>query len=156
MSRKPFTLLAFFLFLLPSIASAHFGIILPSDDIVTQSDSRNIHLQVKFIHPMEGHYLEMERPKTFGVVHAGKKIDLLSNLHEAKGQHPSQEEKFTFWKSDFKIRRPGDYLFYVEPEPYWEPAEDLFIIHYTKVCVNALGLEQGWDEPVGLETEKFL
>jgi cobalt/nickel transport protein len=37
--------------------------------------------------------------------------------------------------------------------PYWEPAEDVFIVHYTKVCVNALGLQEGWDEPVGLETE---
>lgn len=28
-----------------------------------------------------------------------------------------------------------------------------FIVHFTKVCVNALGLEEGWDKPVGLETE---
>ncbi len=41
----------------------------------------------------------------------------------------------------------------MEPTPYWEPAEDCYIIHYTKVCVNALGLEEGWDEPVGLKTE---
>jgi cobalt/nickel transport protein len=51
------------------------------------------------------------------------------------------------------VRRPGDYTFFVEPAPYWEPAEDVFIIHYTKVCVNALGMEQGWDQPLGLETE---
>ena len=41
----------------------------------------------------------------------------------------------------------------MEPQPYWEPAEDCFIIHYTKVCVDALGMEEGWDTPVGLETE---
>ncbi|MEE4243285.1 MAG: DUF4198 domain-containing protein, partial [Desulfopila sp.] len=64
-----------------------------------------------------------------------------------------QDEDFTFWQGDYQIKRPGDHLFYVEPAPYWEPAEDVFIIHYTKVCVNALGLEEGWDEPVGLETE---
>jgi len=51
------------------------------------------------------------------------------------------------------VKRPGDHVFFVEPAPYWEPAEDKFIIHYTKVCVNALGLEQGWEKPLGLETE---
>ncbi len=132
---------------------AHFGTIVPSDDIVTQDDSKTINLQVKFIHPMEGHYMEMAKPKRFGVLHNGKKTDLLSTLRATRGKSPDQDREFTFWTSDFKIRRPGDYTFYVEPAPYWEPAEDLFIIHYTKVCVNALGLESGWDQPVGLETE---
>ena len=134
-------------------ALAHFGTITPSDDIVTQDDSKTLRLQVKFIHPMEMHYMEMAKPKRFGVVHAGKKTDLLGTLQAAKGQSLDQNEKFTFWTSDFQIRRPGDYAFYVEPTPYWEPAEDVFIVHYTKVCVNAFGLEAGWDEPIGLETE---
>ena len=134
-------------------ALAHFGTIIPSDDIVTQDDSKTLKLQVKFIHPMELHYMEMVKPKQFGVVHDGKKTDLLNSLQATKGKSPDQKEKFTFWTTDYKIRRPGDYTFYVEPTPYWEPAEDLFIVHYTKVCVNALGLEKGWDESVGLETE---
>ncbi len=126
---------------------AHFGVITPSDDIVTQKDKKTISLAVKFIHPMEGHYMEMEKPKQFGVVAAGKKKDLLSTLKSEK------MHDFTTWEAKYKIKRPGDYTFYVEPAPYWEPAEDLFIIHYTKVCVAALGLEAGWDTPVGLETE---
>ncbi|TYO99189.1 cobalt/nickel transport protein [Geothermobacter ehrlichii] len=132
---------------------AHFGTIVPSDDIVTQDDSKIINLQVKFIHPMERHYMEMAKPKQFGVMHNGRKTDLLDTLRATKGKSPDQDREFTFWTTDFKIRRPGDYTFYVEPAPYWEPAEDLFIIHYTKVCVNALGLESGWDQPMGLETE---
>jgi len=132
---------------------AHFGTITPSDDIVTQNDPKTLNLQIKFIHPMELHYMEMVKPKQFGVVHDGKKTDLLNSLQATKGKSPDQNEKFTFWTTDYKIRRPGDYTFYVEPTPYWEPAEDLFIVHYTKVCVNALGLEKGWDQPVGLETE---
>jgi cobalt/nickel transport protein len=125
----------------------------PSDDIVTQDDAKTLDIQVKFIHPMELHYMEMVKPKQFGVVHDGKKSDLLSTLKAAKGNSPDQSEKFTFWTTEYKIRRPGDYTFFLEPTPYWEPAEDCFIVHYTKVCVNALGLEKGWDEPVGLETE---
>ncbi len=132
---------------------AHFGTITPSDDIVTQDDAKKLEIQVKFIHPMEMHYMEMVKPKQFGVLHNGKKSDLLGSLKAAKGKSSDQTEKYTFWTAEYPIRRPGDYIFFVEPAPYWEPAEDVFIVHYTKVCVNALGLEKGWDEPVGLETE---
>ncbi len=134
-------------------ATAHFGVVLPSDDIIAQDDSKKLHLEVKFIHPMEGHYMEMAKPVRFGVLHGGKTSDLLATLQAARGSSIDQTEQFTFWKSTYKIRRPGDYTFFVEPAPYWEPAEDKYIVHYTKVCVDALGLEEGWDEPVGLETE---
>lgn len=134
-------------------AWAHFGAVIPSDDIVTQEDDKKLDLQVKFIHPLERHYMEMVKPKRFGVVHDGATTDLLGTLKAAKGKAPDQEETFTYWTTGFQVRRPGDYLFFVEPTPYWEPAEDVFIVHYTKVCVNALGLEEGWDAPIGLETE---
>jgi cobalt/nickel transport protein len=132
---------------------AHFGTLVPSDDIISQTDNKKLGLEIKFLHPMEGHYMEMEKPKQFGVLHGGAKTDLLSTLAATKGKSPEQDKEFTSWKTEYQIKRPGDYTFYVEPTPYWEPAEDVFIIHYTKVCVNALGLEEGWDEPVGLETE---
>ena len=132
---------------------AHFGAVIPSDDIVSQDDDKTLNVEIKFLHPLEGHYMEMVKPKQFGVMHGGDKTDLLSGLQEAKGKSADQDKSFTFWKTDYKIRRPGDYTFFVEPTPYWEPAEDCFIIHYTKVCVDALGLEEGWDDPVGLETE---
>lgn len=41
----------------------------------------------------------------------------------------------------------------MEPQPYWEPAEDCYIVHYTKAYVAAFGEEEGWDEPAGLKTE---
>ena len=41
----------------------------------------------------------------------------------------------------------------MEPKPYWEPAEDCFIIHYTKTIIAAFGADAGWDEPIGLKTE---
>ena len=132
---------------------AHFGCLLPSDDIVSQGDGRNLKIEAKFIHPMELHYMEMAKPVQFGVLHNGEKQNLLETLQEAKGKSPNQTKNYTFWQTDYTIKRPGDYTFYLEPAPYWEPAEDVFIIHYTKVCVNAFGLEEGWDEPLGLETE---
>ena len=142
-----FVLLACLIFLCGNDAIAHFGGIVPSDDIITQEDDKAITLNVKFFHPMEGGYMEMEKPVQFGVMHMGKKQDLINILKQRK------IEGFSTWDIVYKITRPGDYTFYVEPKPYWEPAEDCFIIHYTKVCVNALGLEEGWDEELGLETE---
>lgn len=129
------------------LASAHFGVIIPSDDIVSQGESRKITLDVKFIHPMEGNYMNMEKPRRFGVLLRGKKTDLLPTLKEKK------VHGFTTWEARYTVRRPGDHVFYVEPAPYWEPAEQSFIVHYTKVIVNALGMEAGWDQPVGLKTE---
>jgi len=41
----------------------------------------------------------------------------------------------------------------MEPEPYWEPAEDCFIVHYTKAVVAAFGDDGGWDTEIGLMTE---
>jgi len=37
--------------------------------------------------------------------------------------------------------------------PYWEPAEDCYIIHYTKTVIAAFGDDEGWEREVGLKTE---
>jgi cobalt/nickel transport protein len=126
---------------------AHFGLIIPSDDIVSKRDDKKIGLQIKFIHPFEGQYMNMGRPKAVEVMVNGKREDLLPTLKKkmVKGC-------FT-WEAAYRIKGPGDHIFFVEPEPYWEPAEESFIIHYTKVVVNALGREEGWDVEVGLKTE---
>ena len=136
-----------FLFSLINSVNAHFGMVIPSDDMITKDDSKKITLKVQFIHPMEGDYMDMLKPAQFGVLVQGKKIDLQNTLQEKK------INDCTTWETNYQIKRPGDQIFYVEPQPYWEPAEDCFIIHYTKVIVNALGLEVGWDEEVGLKTE---
>ena len=136
-----------FILILDSSAFAHFGMIIPSDSMVMQGEDRTINFIISFSHPFEGQGMIMERPERFGVVVNGKSNDLLSSLNEAKvmGQKA--------WNSIYKVNRPGVYKFFVEPKPYWEPAEDCYIIHYTKTIVAAFGSEQGWDEPLGLKTE---
>jgi len=136
-------------FLLGSLmtANAHFGMVIPSDDMITKNDNKSITLKVQFIHPMEGDYMNMDRPTQFGVLVQGKKIDLLNTLQEKK------ISDCTTWEANYQIKRPGDQIFFVESQPYWEPAEDCFIIHYTKVIVNAFGMEAGWDKEVELKTE---
>lgn len=135
-----------------SFAQAHFQMIIPSDDMVSQEDSREVSLDVRFTHPLEGHGMNMEKPAQLGVLKGGKKFDLLGTLKEVKIKDRSGNN-FTAFKGKYTMAGPGDHIFYVEPKPYWEPEEESFIIHYTKVIVNSMGMEEGWDDEVGLKTE---
>ncbi|MEA4855777.1 MAG: DUF4198 domain-containing protein [Solidesulfovibrio sp.] len=128
-------------------ALAHFGMVIPSQDVVTDKDKAKVGLVVSFSHPMEGNGMDMAKPKEFGVVDGGKKADLLAALKPAKVMDHAA------WTAEYAFKRPGVGIFYVVPEPYFEPAEDKFIEHLTKVVVPAFGEEEGWDEPVGLAAE---
>jgi cobalt/nickel transport protein len=121
--------------------------LIPSDTMVLQGDERTINLTLSFSHPFEMVGMPLVKPKAFGVMTAGKRQDLLGSLQ--KTQVMSQKA----WKTAFAVRRPGVYMFYMEPEPYWEPAEDAFIVHYTKTVVSAFGDDQGWGAEIGLRTE---
>jgi len=133
-------------------ASAHFQMLIPSTDMVTSPAERQLRLDVKFWHPFEGHGMDIEAPVQFGVRSEGKNIDLRSSLKPQQFTDATGKKRNGF-QVDYAIRKPGDLIFYVEPKPFWEPAEEVFIVHYTKVIVNALGLERGWDDELGLKTE---
>jgi cobalt/nickel transport protein len=148
MDRKALFLCTTLLFLaMASVCSAHFGMVIPSDSMVMQQDTRVIHVAVSFSHPMEQVGMDMEKPGRFGVVASGKEESLVDALKETRVMGRKA------WKVEYKIGRPGLYAFFLEPAPYWEPAEDCFIVHYTKTFVAALGGGEGWDEPLGLKTE---
>ena len=57
-------------------ALAHFQMIIPSDDMVVQGESKNLTLDLRFWHPLEGHGMPMARPLRVGVLARGKKTDL--------------------------------------------------------------------------------
>jgi len=128
-------------------ALAHFGMLIPSDSMVMQGDPRTISVVLSFSHPFEGVGMELVTPREFGVMANGKKHDLVGDLKETKIMG------HTAWKADYAIKRPGVYMFYMVPKPYWEPAEDCFIVHYTKTVVTAFGDDEGWDQEIGLKTE---
>ena len=128
-------------------AMAHFGMIIPSDSMVMQNDNRTVNLTLSFSHPFEGHGMELVKPEVFGVMANGKKVNLLKKLKDTKFLG------HTAWQTSYKIKRPGVYMFYMEPKPYWEPAEDCYIVHYTKTVVTAFGDDEGWDQEIGLKTE---
>ncbi len=147
MIKKILLLTAVFSFFAASTLFAHFQMIIPSTNIVTHKTGNKIKLNVIFTHPFERHMMNMAKPDKFGVLIRGKKINLLGILKEKK------INGFKTWETTYKIKRPGDYVFYVAPKPYWEPAEDKYIIHYTKVVVDAYGLQEGWDNLIGLKAE---
>lgn len=141
------TTVFFLILLFGSSAFAHFQCLIPSDDMIMAGDGKDLQLDLIFMHPFEGHYMEMVKPVAFGVKVRGRTEDLRGTLTMRK------LGGFSAWQTNYRIKRPGDYVFYVEPAPYFEPAEQSFIIHYTKTVVHAFGLEEGWDEEIGLKTE---
>ena len=136
-----------FLLIAAEPAWSHFGMLIPGDSMVMQTDKRTVNITLSFSHPFEMVGMEMARPKAFGVLAGAEKQDLLGSLEKA------QVMAHTAWQASFPVKRPGVYVFYMEPEPYWEPAEDSFIIHYTKTVIAAFGDDEGWDAEIGLKTE---
>jgi cobalt/nickel transport protein len=128
-------------------AHAHFGMIIPSDSMVMQDDNRTIELTLSFSHPFEMQGMDMAKPKQFAVMANGRNEDLLPALQ------PTKVMDHAAWQTQYQIKRPGIYMFCMEPTPYWEPAEDSFIVHVTKTVVTAFGDDDGWDAELGLKTE---
>lgn len=134
--------------LAPLSASAHFQEILPTLPLLSERSGLAERLSMVFTHPMEGGpVMEMGPPQRAGVFAGGKITDLTAAL-----VRQPQDGK-TAYQLDYTVPGPGDYQFFLSPAPYWEPAEGKMIVHHSKVVVNALGEEQGWDDLIGLPVE---
>lgn len=144
--RTLFPLLMFLLVIAPS-AQAHFGMVIPSASMAMEKKDASLDLTLSFSHPMEMVGMPLVKPASFKVFVDGKAEDLSAALKPAKVMDHDA------WSTQYVMKRPGVYQFAMEPTPYWEPAEDCFIIHYTKTIVAAFGEEEGWEEPLGLKTE---
>lgn len=133
---------------LGATALAHFQELLPGSDLVTRETGPTVELSLIFTHPFaRGPVMPMERPAAFGVRVGDATIDLAGALEPVTvGGQPA-------YRASYDLDRPGDHLFFVEPVPYFEPAEGKAIVHYAKVVVNGYGMAEGWDEPVGLPVE---
>jgi cobalt/nickel transport protein len=136
-----------FFFSLANISQAHFGVILPDQSMVMQGDNPQVEMILAFCHPFEQQGMPLAKPKAFGVQAGKGKTDLLKTLQETKVLDQQA------WKAGYTLKKPGVYVFYFDPQPYWEPAEDKYIIHQTKTYVAGFGAEEGWDREVGLKAE---
>jgi len=127
-------------------AAAHFQEIIPSADVLTEGGE--VTLDLVFTHPFEGGpTMQMERPVEVGVLKGGTKTDLSDKLEE------TEKEGKKAWRLTDELAEPGAAIYYVTPQPYWEPAEGKFIVHYAKVVVDSYASGEGWDEMVGLPVE---
>jgi cobalt/nickel transport protein len=135
------------LLLTPIAGMAHFGMVIPSRCAATEAGDAVIRLNLKFWHPFANMGMDMEKPAAFQVFFNGNSTDMLSFLEEGK------EQGRRVWSMDYAITRPGLYVFALEPAPYFEKAEDSYIVHHTKAYVEAFGLDDGWDKPLGLKAE---
>ena len=127
-------------------AAAHFQEILPDADVLPEGGT--VALTLAFTHPMSrGPAMEMARPARFGMLRAGTVTDLSGALVERA------IDGRTAWSATVDLSEPGAAVFFVEPEPYFEPAEGKFIVHYAKVVVDSYASGEGWDAMVGLPVE---
>lgn len=133
--------------LYPCVALAHFGLVIPSSSTVMDKTQADVKIDIAFAHPFEQEGLTMAKPREFFVVADGAKTSLTEKLTDAiyLGQ--------AAYKAEYRIGKPGIYAFGVVPEPYFEKAEDCFIIHYAKTVIGAYGAEDGWQKPLGLPVE---
>jgi len=130
------------------VSSAHFQMVLPSDDLINDGEESEINLQLIFTHPGEAsHTMNMEEPVVFGVLHRGKRDDLTDTL-ESFVYHGGKA-----WTTTYSARGFGDFVFYLEPAPYYEAMEDKYITQITKMVVNNLGMPTDWDVELGLKAE---
>ena len=128
-------------------AESHFLELIAGPDIVTSETGPRVVLDIRFSHPMEnGPVMDMEPPRAFGVLARGTKTDLAETLK------PRLRDGATAYGSVYEVRT-GDHVFFLEPAPYWEPAEGKMILHYTKVVVDGFGMGGGWDAKVGFPVE---
>ncbi|MDR3347278.1 MAG: DUF4198 domain-containing protein [Helicobacteraceae bacterium] len=126
---------------------AHFQVVKTDKTVIENGDKGEIAISYEFAHPFEQELMNMVKPKDAGVFLDGKKTSFINSLKSAT------VNKQTVWSAQYKAKEPGVYQFYVDPAPYFEPAESKFIRHQTKTIVDVFGAGEGWDEPIGLKAE---
>ncbi|MDQ7781909.1 MAG: DUF4198 domain-containing protein [Desulfomonilaceae bacterium] len=155
----PFALIAAVFAAVP--AFAHFQVLYTPKSALTSDDSSKINLLLVFTHPFEaGHTMNMGEdasgkihpPKAFGVKHKGDKNDLLAELKPIAFKSLSNDGK-GYDLTDFRLKGMGDFVFYVDPGPYFEKSEDSYIQQCAKTIVNRGGAPTDWDKPAGLPVE---
>jgi len=77
----------------------------------------------------------------------GQTMELLSALK------PVTIDGKTAFTLTHALKEPGAARFFIEPAPYFEPAEGKYIVHFSKVIVDAFASGEGWDDLIGLPVE---
>ncbi|MBF0623497.1 MAG: DUF4198 domain-containing protein [Magnetococcales bacterium] len=136
--------------LLPLPVRAHFQLVYSPQ--VLLDHPATLEFRLVFAHPLaNGVVMDMEPPQAFWYHHKGQRVDLLAALRTIAWRGP--DNSAAAYGASVSLKRNGDYVFVVEPTPYLEKHEDLYIQQIAKSHVNKGGLPTGWEQPLGLKTE---
>ncbi len=144
-----------------SAAFAHVQVLVPVERDGQVAPDGVCHLDLRLLEHASRNVpaLAMGRPRQLGVLVNRKKSNLVEDLK------PGLRDGRTAFTAEFKMKAPGAHVFYLEPAPYWDPAEQVMVTHYAKVIVNscdaklptesAMGWEnwEGWETLVGFPVE---
>ncbi|NMM43073.1 DUF4198 domain-containing protein [Rhodospirillaceae bacterium KN72] len=131
-------------------AEAHFQLIYTENTQIEAAG--DVPVKLIFWHPFEnGHVMDMGQPIEFYAVHRGEKIDLMDTLKQTSFKGAKNEA--VAFDAVLPIKRSGDYVLVLNPAPYYEESEDIYIQQVTKAYLNRNELPTDWTEPQGLATE---
>jgi len=141
------------------VGFSHFQMIYVNDDFIGEGESSNLDISLIFTHPGGSTHdtisdplsMHMGQPVKFGVTNKGEYTDLTNKLEKFSFTHG--DRKADSYRMNYRLRGMGDFIFTVEPEPYWEKSEGIYITQYAKVIVNRAGLPTDWDAEMGLKAE---
>lgn len=133
-----------------TLSFAHFQLAYTDQVIIERAGS--VPAKLVFWHPMSNsHAMDMLPPQNVSVIHRGKSQDLTSSLSQTTFQ--GLLNQVVSWDVDVPVKRSGDYVLVVIPEPYYEESEDIYIQQITKSYLNRNQFPTDWQQAQGLKTE---
>lgn len=133
-----------------SPAQAHFQMAYTPDAVA--EPGQTLDLKLVFTHPFAaGHTMDMDTPQAFFVEHKGRRTDLSDRMETITWK--SLTNKGIAYEAVYQVRSMGDYVFCLEPAPYYEENEDCYIQQFTKSYVNVAGMPTDWDREIGMPAE---
>lgn len=147
--------------MITGMAWSHVQLMVPTNESMDSQKGAVRTMDIRFVEhaSLNGPLLPMGEPRQYGVLLNGDKRDLKPTLQAVK------ESGKTRYTSRFKMKEAGAHVMYLEPAPYWEPAEQVMVTHFTKVIFNSCGAGlkteshmgwenwEGWDQMVGFPVE---
>ena len=139
-------------------ATAHFLVVHTPEMLLARS--ANIDMSIVFTHAFDGGpTMDLPGIQEFYAMQlkAGDedltRIDLMDFLEPVQWGDEDSKSAFIAQIPRNAMRSLGDYQVVVEPQPYYEAEEDIYIQQITKVILNVGGAPSNWDQTLGLDTE---
>lgn len=145
--------------LIARTADAHFQILYTND--LSRVRGSETTLVMAFSHPVfGGPNMDMSKPRAFymlsqrGDTGPAKRVDLDEYLERVTWKGVDDHSiGFRARLPRFLTRSLGDYVFVLDPAPYYEAEEDKYIQQFTKTVMNIGGIPGNWAETLDLPAE---